>query len=367
MTQSRETLRTGIAQSAPAIIAAAIAAIILPAAVLGAGASPQAVEIPLRQTILRLPNGLQRPIYSVPVRIGSTLIDTGVDTGSTGLRVLPNVLQPQDAQAGVQSEVYSYESGIKLDGVVGTAPIAFGSRAGSGFLQLVRTVGCTMKKPDCPATRVGGPEHYGLQGQGTPDAGFKAIAGLRFQPAKPGATDNPFVEIGVRRYLIDLPRRDETDGRIVLDPDARDTQDFVELPNAADVFGIGLATTVPGCLVNLSSNQAICGEILLDTGAPGISAHVPGATDTDWPLNTPARFIFGDGHGHALAIEDFTAGPVHFGHVHINGAPPQQAQAYISAGVTPYLAFSVLYDADRRGIALRPRAQAASAPVSRLP
>jgi hypothetical protein len=357
------------ALTASAIIAAATAAVGLSPAVIGAiaGALPQAAEIPLRQTLLRMPGGLQRPIYSVPVRIGSTLLDTGVDTGSTGLRVLPNVLQPQDAQAGTQGETYSYESGIKLDGVVGTAPIAFADRAGSGFLQLVRSVGCTIKKPDCPATRVGGPEHYGLQGQGIPDAGFKAIAGLRFQPVRPGATDNPLVEIGVRRYLIDLPRRDEANGRIVLDPDPRDTQGFVELPNAADVFGKGAATTVPGCLVNLGSNQSICGEILLDTGAPGIVAHVPGAMDADWPLNTPGRLILGDGSGHALAIEDFTAGPVHFGHVHVSAAPPQQARAYISAGVTPYLAFSVLYDADRRGIALRPRPQAGNAPVGKLP
>jgi hypothetical protein len=359
----------GVRAFIAAAIVTTIAAVTLPPAIIRAIAepSPQAVEIPLRQTLLRLPSGLQRPIYSVPVRIGSTLIDTGVDTGSTGLRVLPNVLAPQDAQAGTQSETYSYESGIKLDGVVGTAPIAFGTRAGSGFLQLVRTVGCTMKKPDCPATRVGGPEHYGLQGQGIPDAGFKAIAGLRFQQAKPGSTDNPFVEIGVHRYLIDLPRRDEPNGRIVLDPNPLDTQDFVELPNAADVFGAGFATTVPGCLVNLGTNQGICGEILLDTGAPGIVAHVPGAADGDWPLNTPARFIFGDGHGHAFAVEDFTAGPVHFGHVHISAAPPQQARAYISAGVTPYLAFSVLYDTDRHGIALRPRPQATNAPVGKLP
>jgi hypothetical protein len=212
-----------------------------------------------------------------------------------------------------------------------------------------------------------GHSRCGLQGQGIPDAGFKAIAGLRFQPAKPGASDNPLVEIGVHRYLIDPPRRDDTNGRIVLDPDPRDTQDFVALPNAAEVFGAGFATTVPGCLVNLSTNQSICGEILLDTGAPGIVAHVPGATDADWPLNTPTRLIFGDGHGHALAVEDFTAGPVHFGHVHITGAPQQQARAYISAGVTPYLAFSVLYDADRRGVALRPRPQTADAPVGKLP
>jgi len=35
--------------------------------------------------------------------------------------------------------------------------------------------------------------------------------------------------------------------------------------------------------------------------------------------------------------------------------------------VTPYLAFSVLYDVGQRGIALRPRPQGSAAPVGKLP
>jgi hypothetical protein len=88
-------------------------------------------------------------------------------------------------------------------------------------------------------------------GQGIPDAGFKAIAGLGFMQPKPGAPDNPFVELGVNRYLIDLPRSEGVTGRIILDPSAEDTKDFVELPNANayEIFGTAAPPdTVPGCL-----------------------------------------------------------------------------------------------------------------------
>jgi hypothetical protein len=204
-------------------------------------------------------------------------------------------------------------------------------------------------------------------GQGVPDAGFKAIAGLRFAPSPPDKPAQPLVQLGVSRFLIDLPRRGETKGRLVLDPAPGETQNFVELPNAQDVFGTARANTVPGCLINLTNNRSICGSMLLDTGASGISADVPGGENADWPLGTPGRIAFGDGHGHALASMDFIAGPVHFAHVHVGGAPPDQPRAYMSIGATPYLAFSVLYDAARHGIALRPRPHAQGAPIGRVP
>ena len=174
------------------------------------------------------------------------------------------------------------------------------------------------------------------------------------------------MQLGVGRFLIDLPRRGEK-GRLVLDPNPAETQNFVELPNAQDAFGTAQANTVPGCLINLTNNQSICGTMLLDTGAPEISANVPGGDNADWPLGTPGRIVFGDGHGHALASMDFTAGPAHFAHVHVGAGAPDLQRAYMSIGVTPYLAFSVLYDATRHGIALRPRPQAQGEPIGRVP
>jgi hypothetical protein len=348
-----------------------LAIVLLVCAAFSARTSAQTVELPLRETLLQRPGQHPRAIYSMPVRVGSTLIETGVDTGSIGLRVLPNVLKPEDAQAGEQPETYGYESGNKIDGVVGTARIALGDRAAEGRLQLIRTLGCYPNRPHCPATQVGGPEHFGLMGQGIPDAGFKAIAGLGFMQPKPGAPDNPFVELGVNRYLIDLPRSEGVTGRIILDPSAEDTKDFVELPNANadEIFGTAAPPdTVPGCLVKLEDSQMICGSLLFDSAAaPGIRVRLPGGQRGEWPLDTPGRIIFDDGHGHTLASEDFVAGPTHSADVYISGAPPQQTQPIIHVGVVPYLAFSVLYDVTRHGLALRPLPEAPGAPVGRVP
>jgi hypothetical protein len=125
------------------------------------------------------------PIFSVSVRVGSTLIETGVDTGSTGLRVLPNVLKEQDAQAGERPEFYSYGSGIKIEGVVGTARIAFGNRAGEGLFQMIRTVGCLQRQPNCPFTHVGGVEHYRLMGEGVPMRASRPLPGSASQRRGP--------------------------------------------------------------------------------------------------------------------------------------------------------------------------------------
>lgn len=88
---------------------------------------------------------------------------------------------------------------------------------------------------------------------------------------------------------------------------------------------------------------------------------------SDGPFGTPARLVLGDGHGRALAVEDFTAGPVHDGHVGGGASPPELRCPFISVGVTPFLGFSVLYDTQRSGLAVRPRAPIPGGPVTFLP
>jgi hypothetical protein len=112
---------------------------------------------------------------------------------------------------------------------------------------------------------------------------------------KPGAPDNPFVELGVNRYLIDLPRSEGVTGRIILDPSAEDTKDFVELPNANadEIFGTAAPPdTVPGCLVKLEDSQMICGSLLFDSAvAPGIRVRLPGGQRGEWPLDMALHFV----------------------------------------------------------------------------
>lgn len=313
--------------------------------------------LPLRQIVLAKSGAPSRPIYAIPIRIGTTTVEAGLDTGSIGLRVLPNTLKPDDAVASATSEIYSYGSGVRLTGRVGTARIALGGRAGEVRLQLIEGVDCVDAQPLCPAYQVGGQDQYGLMGQGIPDAGFRAIAGLRLAPPKSSeAPGNPIAEIGAGQYRIDLPRRGEASGRLVVDPLPSEIAGFAHLPDAAAAFGEPAPpNTVPGCLIDRARGREVCGSILFDTGAPGIRVSLPKGRFEDWPVGTPARLVLGDGRGRALAVEDFAAGPEHFGHVGAGAPRPGLRRPFISVGVTPFLAFSVLYDTRRPGLAVRPR------------
>lgn len=334
----------------------------------GAAALQARSELPIRQTVLQKTGGPERPIYGVPVRIGATVVETGLDTGSIGLRILPHTLQPGDARPTSQTDSYAYGSGVRLTGVVGAARIGFGGEVGLGNVQLVETVDCLDAQPHCPASQVGGQENYGLQGQGIPGAGFRAIAGLRFTPPKPGLPANPLVAIGAERYLIQLPRRGEAFGSLVVDPAADETEGFVALPDAGAAFGDAEpANTVPGCLRSQTTGREICGAILFDTGAPGIHVTLPSGRFEDWPLGTPARLVLGDGAGRALAVADFTAGPVHYGHVGGGLPRPGLSRPFLSVGVTPFLAFAVLYEKGRHGIAVRPRPPMPGGPAGYIP
>lgn len=330
----------------------------------------QAREVlPIHQTVLQKRAAPPHPIYGMPVRIGSTLVETGLDTGSIGLRVLPGTLKPADATSTGTPETYAYGSGVRLTGTVAKARMALGDRAGEGRLQLINRVDCIESKPTCPASQVGSQENYGLMGQGIPRAGYRAIAGLRLaQPKSAQAPGNPVAEIGGGRYVIDLPRRGEALGQLVLDPQLGEIGGFVALPDAATAFGEPAPpNTVPGCLIDRGGGREVCGSILFDTGAPGIHVSLPQGRFEDWPVGTPARLVLGDGHGRPLAIEDFVAGPIHYGHVG-GGAPrPDLSRPFISVGVTPFLAFSVLYDTLRPGLAVRPRRPQPGVPVAFLP
>lgn len=152
----------------------------------------------------------------------------------------------------------------------------------------------------------------------------------------------------------------------MLDPAPADTQRFVELPNVRDDTGQVTTTRVPGCLVNPANDQSICGDMLLDSGAPGITASVPGGADANWPPGTPGRITFGDGKGHPLASMDFTAGPIQFARAYERGRAATETHHH-KRRVTPYLAFSVLYDLKNQTISVRPRPPADGAPVGRVP
>jgi hypothetical protein len=294
------------------------------------------------------------PRYTLPIKVGGTVIEAGLDTGSTGLRILPGVLADADAKASSRGETYAYGSGAKYDGVGGEGVLAIGGLEKTASLQLIQRVGCVERIPNCPASRV--PQgRYGIQGDGLPGEGFKAILGTNLSQAN---IDNPLVALGVRRWIVELPRPGEDKpGRLILNPTDDEVRGYVMLPMimADRAPRGGLHDAVPGCLTNTASKAKACGPLSLDSGAPGIQVANGGLGGQPWPPGTPATISFYDAAGHPQAAEALTIGlRQHASHLSFNSQPRFEGPA-IYTGIAAYLGFSVLYDAEHGRIGLKPR------------
>lgn len=314
-------------------------------------------EVAVREVTLS--DGTRR--YAVPVRVGQTDIIAGLDSGSTGLRILPGALKQTDADPTSAKDSYAYGAGTKLMGVAARAHVQIGDLAKDTTVQLVEHVGCSEQKPHCPASAL--PiARFGIQGDGLPGEGFKAILGVNMGKAEVAST---FEGIGARRWIIDLPRPGEPNsGRIVLNPRDDETKGFVNLPlipQLSDQNG-AFHDAVAGCLVNAATHERLCGAIDLDTGAPGIQVISTNGTGRPWPDNTPAMLLFGNTGGHVKAAESIIIGRRdHASHLTFqtrDRAPMME----IMSGLTAYFAYSILYDPVHCTVGLKPRPVLAQGP-----
>jgi len=317
-------------------------------------------EVPIREVVLS--DGARR--YSVPIQVGATVIEAGLDSGSSGLRILPGVLGEADAKVVGGGDTYSYGSGAELDGVVGHAEVGVGTLAAPISVQLIRKVGCTAKVPKCPASRI--PQsQYGVQGDGLPGEGFKAIIGVNMAEAE---VVSPLRAIGAERWIIELPRPGETTpGRLILNPTEAELTGYALLPVVAayrEQKG-GLHDAVGGCILNDTTGRKACGALLMDTGAPGIAVVNGGLGGEPWAQG-PATLAFYDGRGRAEAAEKITTGlKAHASRLEFKSEPANPNTAIMS-GLTAYFAFSVLYDPEHGLVGLRPRPPAPEGPQGML-
>lgn len=326
-----------------------------------AEAPPPRSEVPIREVVLT--DGARR--YAVPVKVGAATIDAGLDTGSSGLRVLPGVLGPADAKAGFIPDSYAYGSGAELRGSIGEATVAVGDLSARTTLQLVKTVGCTRDLPHCPPSRI--PQaQYGVQGDGLAGEGFKAILGVNMAEAE---VATPLRAIGAKRWIVELPRPGEgAPGRLILNPTDAETQGFVMLPvnRRYDAEHGGLHDSIVGCLVNDTTQEKACGALLLDCGAPGIVVRNSNLRGAPWPNGTPATLVFYGADGKARAAERLTIGlRAHASHLAYRRADGDPGVSIVS-GLTAYFAFSVLYDPARGEVGLKPRPVAPGGPGGEL-
>jgi hypothetical protein len=305
------------------------------------------------------------PRYTVPVQVGATTIEAGLDTGSTGLRILPNVLAPGDARETSESDTYAYGSGARFEGVIGRATVSFGGLSGTSTAQLIRKVGCVEQKPNCPANRVPLAQ-YGIQGDGLAGEGFKAILGVNMAHAP---AENPLSAAGAARWIVDLPRPGEgTPGRLILNPTDEEVASFVRLktlPNFREQRG-GMHDSVAGCLVNDQTQARACGALLMDTGAPGLEVVNGRLTGGPWAPQTPAMLVLAQPDGQARAAERLVIGQRSHASRLTYSEEPRFTGTILRAGLSPYFAFSVLYDPAAGEIGVKPRAPTPDGPRGQL-
>ncbi|WP_174298476.1 hypothetical protein [Sphingomonas bacterium] len=316
---------------------------ILPALAL-VGAAPPAVrriELPVRAVTLS--NGTTR--FGVPVRITGRQVEAGLDTGSTGLRVMARAL-PADAAKTGGGVRYAYGVGTQLNGVEVEATVAFGDGAAMPVrVQRVETLSCTSDRPRCPALGAD-PATFGIQGDGLPNEGFAAILGVDLRRDR---QPNPFEATGARRWIVELPMPGSaTPGRVILDPTADETAGYRVLRFRDD-------DSLPACIDGPAPLGRVCGPATIDSGAPGLRV-VQAATHRPVPDGSPATIAMGDGGGGTAAVSmDVVTGRRDQASRLIFERRADAASPRLFLGIAPYYRFSILYDADARTIGFRPR------------
>jgi hypothetical protein len=229
------------------------------------------IAVPIYQS--RLSDGNVR--YWVPVRVGgSAPIPAMLDTGSFGLRVLEPALSPSDYQDTGIERRFAYGSGVALHGSLATAIVQIGdATTGTPItFQLVRSVGCTPRKPDCPAARVS-PGEYRIGGDGLPGQGFEAILGLSMRrPSVAVAAFNPLDSIGDKRWIVVLPLPGGANpGTLIINPTPQDLDGFSAAQMAPPPGNRpGMVRMVdPGCLAQGGAQAGSCPPLWLDSGSGG--------------------------------------------------------------------------------------------------
>lgn len=305
-------------------------------------------DVPITQSIIR--DGVIR--YGVWVKVGERSVLALLDTGSTGLRILPSVFRGDPV--GVPTEA-AFGSGALMRGVAMRMPVAIGARAGTAVVEVVQDLGCVETQPACDVARLGG-ESTLIGGDGFSSEGYSAILGIGL-PFRGTDVGNPLAALGVRRWIVDLPRPyAAAEGHLVLDPEPRRREGFSMLERHGFADG-------DGCIQAAPMAKEACGSVLFDTGAPGVAvsfAEIKAASA--WPKGTAGAFTF-KAEGRSLPL-DFETGRTG-GMIHGSVSPPAPHDppgAFILAGVEPYFSYDLLYEEESHRVGLKKRVPAFGIP-----
>lgn len=320
------------------------------------------IVVPIDQTVLS--DGAIR--YSIAMRINGQMLQVMLDSGSTGLRLMPAAVDRLHLKPGRIATPYRFGSGVVLRGSPVKVAVSIGGAAPAAILaQAASFVSCSYEQPMCPARGVMS-DRYRIGADSADELishGFLAILGIGLRPAD---IPNPLTVIGRGRWIIDLPRPAERHpGRLILDPGDKELEAYKVFPlepervESRAGLAAGWRDTIPGCLREKDEHRAFCRPMLLDTGATGfqvVTTQVHG--HTRWPVGSKVVLVLeppADGSGVGF---EFRSGRLPATTVFVDPSFPDSSgdPPPINCGVMPYYYFSVAYDALRGVIALKVRA-----------
>ena len=296
------------------------------------------IELPVRMVVGR--GGVPR--FAVTISINGQPVEAGLDTGSTGLRVLAPALSDGAGLKGPPARI-AFNAGVIVTGPMVRVKVGYGTREPrSSRVQRIDRVTCNDRMPAC-ATADLDPARFGIMGDNVPGQGFRAIFGIGMRQ---DALPNPLVEQGADRWIVELPRTPSEAGRLVIDPTAAEIAGYKAFRMIAG------SNAVAGCVS--SATTKLCAPAVIDTGAPGI--QVFGGKPGD---------VLANGTAATLTIGDETsvaAMPVTIGRrdqaTAMRSSPARRSgEVELSLGLAPYLRWSILYDARARTIAVAERSR----------
>jgi hypothetical protein len=298
-----------------------------------------------------------------------------VDTGSSGLRVLPSAVDDA-AYASISDALvqFSFHSGVALQGVVATGSVTIAGLTTPQPIPIMRIqdIGCTTVAPDCDAAGVSVDDYQMF--------GYSAVLGIGMRNLdSAGGIGNPIAQLaGAPSYIVRSPDITGGSGELDIAPAAADTARFAttQLPPLADGAPLpgGVAAwddrQVPACVTDETHGTPYCAGALLDTGST--------STQLEWPSYTGAEQTWSPGTTVAVWIGEPTAPLAQYaftvGATPVPGVDKVETETrvnttddLINLGTAPFLRYDAWFDQVHGTIGLAPRAGNVALPPTSTP
>jgi hypothetical protein len=212
----------------------------------------------------------------VEVYVNDQKVDAVFDSGSSGLRILRSVYNDKepDSLKGHIHYGYGFKDSFRICGQVKSASIRIGTLQSAQPIRIMR-IDSTKYIPEAEwlsvldSTRI----------QSNHFRSYPAImgVGLRVSGKRDGVA-NPVAQLpGNGKYIIHFPRFGGSKGKLIINPDASETKDFVlfKLEGGKWLLPNGDSTwkdnELYGCVI--VDQGTACQHTLLDTGNPDVHVY----------------------------------------------------------------------------------------------